>query len=140
MAINAELYGRIADIFENGWAVGDGLCIAPGAKGIAEGEHIGIGAHAGIAKEVPGAAHSWACFEDCVGLFRAVGLKAIARTDAGEACTDDDDVEMLDGVQRWGNYGMEFGGIQECMSKRWLPVEFSRVAQTEVYVTKVEVL
>ena len=73
------------------------LAPLPGPEGIAEREHIGIGADAGVAEQIPGPTQFAAPFENRVALGRALRLQVIAGTDAGEAGADDEDIEMFDG-------------------------------------------
>ncbi len=87
----------LANIVEDGGAVGDGLGFFPRAEGIAEGEHVGVGTDAGVAEEVPGAADGGAGLEDGVGFAGAAGLQAVGGSDAREAGAHDDDVKVLDG-------------------------------------------
>ncbi len=49
----------------------------------------------GVAEQVPRPAHHVASLEDGEGAARALGLQAVRRTDAGEPCPDDHDVEVL---------------------------------------------
>src|ERR1700754_4598154 len=78
--INTVLGGGITDVAEDGWAVGDGFGITPGTEAIAECEHIGIGSHARIPKQVPGAADHIPPFEDDETLPRALHLQMESRT------------------------------------------------------------
>src|SRR5215469_14852770 len=96
-AVNAELVCGFAKVLQDGGAVGDGVRGGPWAERVTEGVHVGVGADAGVAEEVPGAADRAASFEDNVGLAGTLRLQAIAGSDAGEAGSDDDNVEVLVG-------------------------------------------
>ncbi len=104
--VDAEFARGVAHVLQDGGAIGDGFRFLPRAEGIAEGEHIGIGANAGVPEEGPSAADFGARFKNGVALAGALRLDAIASADAGEACADDDDVEMFDwvhaaAIMRW---------------------------------------
>ena len=62
---------------------------------VAEGEHVGVGADAGVAEQVPGAAEPLAALQHRDGLVRELGGQLAGRADAGQAGADDQDVEML---------------------------------------------
>ena len=87
--------GRLADVFQDGGAVGDRLGLGPGAERVAEGIHVGVGAHAGVAEQIPGAAAAVARFEDEEGFARVAHGQMAPGADAGQASADDQDVEML---------------------------------------------
>ena len=97
VAIDAVLAGGFANVVEDGGAVGDGLGFFPRAERVAEGEHVGVGANAGIAEEIPGAADGVSGLEDGVGLAGASGLQAVGGSDSGEAGAYDNDVKVLGG-------------------------------------------
>ena len=48
--------GDVAQVVEDRRAVGERLVAAPRPPAVAEGEHVGVGADAGVAEQVPGAA------------------------------------------------------------------------------------
>src|SRR5262249_57482811 len=79
-------------VTEDRGAVGDRLRFAPGLEAVPQGVHVAVGPDAGIAKEVPRAAHGGATLEDDVALPRAVALQVDGGPDAGEAGADDEDV------------------------------------------------
>src|SRR5215472_5703680 len=97
VAINTEFTGGVAHIVKDGGAVGDGLGFFPRTKRIAEGEHVGVGADAGVAEEIPGATDGSARFQNSVGLRGTLRLQVISSTNAGEASADDDGVEVIGG-------------------------------------------
>src|ERR1700749_1996332 len=78
-------------------AGGDRVLVGPGLERVAKGVHVGIGADAGIAEEVPSAADRLARLEDRVALAGAVALQVGAGADAGETGADDQDVDVLAG-------------------------------------------
>ena len=86
--------GRLVDVVEDRWPVGDGLGLASRAEAVAEGVHVAVGTDARIAEEVPGAADRVAALEDDVGLPGHL-LQVQAGADAGQARADDDHVEMF---------------------------------------------
>jgi hypothetical protein len=95
VAVDAISFRRLANISADRFAVGDRGIRLPGTERIAEREHVRIGANAGIAEQVPGAADGVAAFEDNVGFVPAAGLHMIGGVDAGKPAADDDDVKMF---------------------------------------------
>ncbi len=73
--VDAVLGGSLADVAEDRGAVGHRLVVTPRAEAIAERVHVGVGADAWIAKQIPGAAHRLAPFEDDETLLRALALQ-----------------------------------------------------------------
>src|SRR5579883_3495081 len=92
--------GGVAEVGEDRGAVGDGARIRPRPEGIPERVHVGIGADAGIAEEVPGPAQRLARLEDHVAAVGTLGLQMIARGDARDARADDHDVDVFDCTDR----------------------------------------
>jgi hypothetical protein len=86
----------LADVVQDGRAVGDRLGVLPRPEAVAQRVHVGVRAHAGIAEQIPGAAARLAAFEDGVALARAAILQVPGGADAGEAGADDQDIEVLD--------------------------------------------
>ena len=95
LLVDAVLGRGLAHIVQDPRPVGDRLRLGPRLERIAEREHVAVGADAGIAKQVPGAADAVAALQDDVALARAFLLQVIARADAGQAGADDQDVEMF---------------------------------------------
>src|ERR1700751_2833690 len=95
LRIQAVLGRGLAHIVQDTRAVRDRLRLGPRLERIAEREHVAVGADAGIAEQVPGAADAVAAFENDKRLGRAIGLKMIPRADAGKARADDQHVEMF---------------------------------------------
>ena len=93
--VDAVIGRGLADIVQNPGPVGDRLGLDPRLERIAERKHVRVGADAGIAKQVPGAADAVAALENDVAFPRALLLQVIARADAGQARADDQDVEMF---------------------------------------------
>ncbi len=93
--VDAVLGGGLADVVQNPRPVRDRLRLGPRLERIAEREHVAVGADAGIAEQVPGAADAVAALEDDKALGGAFVLQMIARADAGEPGADDQDVEMF---------------------------------------------
>src|SRR5437588_1203160 len=97
LLVDAVVGGGLADVIQNPRALGDRLRLGPRPERIAERKHVGVGAHAGITKQVPSAADTVAALEDRVSLARAFLLQMIARANAGQAGADDQDVEVFGG-------------------------------------------
>ena len=95
--VHAVLTGGVADVVEDRRAVGDGRGTGPGPEGVAQGVHVGVGADAGIAEQVPGAADRVAGLQDGVRLAGQLLLQVDSGADAGQAGPDDDHVEVLQG-------------------------------------------
>src|SRR5438477_6592377 len=95
LLVDAVLGRGLAHVIEDARAVGDRLRLGPRLERIAEREHVAVGADAGIAEEIPGAADRITALEDDEALAQTFRLQMIARSDAGEAGADDEDVEML---------------------------------------------
>ena len=93
--LDAVLGRGLADIVQDPRPVGDRLGLDPRLERIAQRVHVGVGADAGIAEQIPGAADAIAAFENDKALARALLLQVIARADAGQAGADDQDVEMF---------------------------------------------
>ena len=89
--------GGVLDVLQDRRAVDDRLLAAPRAERIAEGEHVRVRAHAGVAEQIPRAADGLPRLEDGVARPRAFILDVVAGADAGETGADDEDVEMLHG-------------------------------------------
>ena len=93
--VDAGLGGGVLDVLQDRLAVGDRLLAVPRTERVAEREHVGVGADAGVAEQVPRAADGVAGLEDGVAGPRALGLHVVAGADAGQAGADDEDVEVL---------------------------------------------
>ena len=95
LLVDAVLGRGLADIVQDLRPVGDRLRLGPWLERIAEREHVGVGADAGIAEQVPGAADAVAALENGIALARAFVLQVKTRADAGQAGADDQHVEMF---------------------------------------------
>ena len=83
-----------AHIIQDRGAVGDRLGFGPRPERIAERVHVGVGADAGITKQIPGAADAIAAFENRVAAIRAILLQMIAGADARQPRAHDQHVEI----------------------------------------------
>ena len=95
LLVDAVLGRGLADVVQDPRPVGDRLGLDPRLERIAQREHVRVGADAGIAEQVPGAADAVAALENDETLARALLLQVIAGADAGQAGADDQDVEMF---------------------------------------------
>src|SRR5436305_1149568 len=95
LAVDAVVDGGLTHVVQNPRPVGDRLRLGPRFERIAERIHVRVGADAGIAKQIPGAADAVAPLEDDVALARALLLQVIARADAGQAGADNEYVEVF---------------------------------------------
>src|SRR5579872_1675167 len=96
LLVNAADRCRLANIGEDGGAARDGFRILPGAEGIAQRIHVGVGADAGIAEQVPGSADLAPTFEDGIAFIGAARPQIVGSGDAGKPRADDQDIHMLD--------------------------------------------
>ena len=92
---NAEFARRVLDILADIAAADDRLVLRPGAEREAQGIHVGVGADARIAEQVPGAADPLPRFEDREALAGAALLEAASDVDAGNARSDDQHADLL---------------------------------------------
>ena len=93
--VDAVLGGGLAHVIQNPRPVGDRLRLGPRLERIAQREHVAVGADAGIAKQIPGAADAVAALEDDVALAGAFLLQVKTRADAGQPGADDQDIDMF---------------------------------------------
>ncbi len=110
--VDAVIDGGLAHVIQNPRPVGDRLRLDPRLERIAEREHVGVGADAGIAEQVPGAADAIAALEDGVALAGTLLLQMIARADAGKAGAYDEDVEVFG----W-HHGLPRTGLSGALSR-----------------------
>src|SRR6185437_2651668 len=101
LLVDAIIGGRLAHVVQDAWPVRDRLRISPRLERIAEREHVAVGADAGIAEQIPGAADAVAPLEDNEALRRTFVLEMIARADAREAGADDQYIEMFHWLGRF---------------------------------------
>src|SRR6202158_5372333 len=97
VAVDAEFMSGLAKIVQDGGPVHNRPRAFPRAERVAEREHVGVGTNTGKTKKVPGTTHLRARFKNYIALARTAGLQTVARSDAGEAGTDDHDIEVLHG-------------------------------------------
>src|SRR6266404_1662793 len=95
LLIDSVLCRRLADVVQDLRPLGDRLRLGPWLERIAHREHVRVGADAGIAEQIPGAADALAALEDDKTLSRAVLLQVETRADAGQAGADNQHVEMF---------------------------------------------
>src|ERR1700722_15630344 len=92
-----ELVRGIADVFEDRGSISDRSGFLRGVERVAEGEHVRVRADPWVSEEVPSAAQIGPALEDDEGLPGAVGLQPVGGADAGQPCSDDQDIEMVRG-------------------------------------------
>src|SRR5262245_40618385 len=93
--VDAVLGGRLRHVAQDRRAVGDRLGLAPRFEVVSQRVHVAVGPDAGVAKEVPGATHGRAAFEDDVALSRALAVEVDGGADAREAGAHDEHVEAF---------------------------------------------
>src|SRR5687767_9107668 len=79
------LASRFLDVVEYRRSIGDCFCISPRLEAVAQRVHVGVGAHAWVAEQVPRSADRAASLENCVALRRTVFLKMVSAADSREA-------------------------------------------------------
>src|ERR1700722_19146124 len=92
---DAALVGGLADVTQDGRTVGNGLGVRPRLEVVAQRVHVRIGADAGIAEQIPGAADALPGLEDGIALGGTALLQMVRGADAGQAVTDDEYVEEV---------------------------------------------
>ena len=99
VAVDAVLGNRLAKVREDLVAAGDRVLVPPRLELVAEGVQVGVRADAGIGEQVPGAARRAARLQDRVRLARLLLLQVVGGADAGDACADDQHVDVVRGLQ-----------------------------------------
>src|SRR3954454_14351232 len=74
----------------------------PWLEAVAEGVKIAVGTDAGITMRAPGAAKTLLAFQNHEAPVRQILRKLIGAADAGDSGSDDQDIEMLDGLRSVG--------------------------------------
>src|SRR5664279_2977295 len=108
LLVDAVLGRGLADIVQNLRPIGDCLRLGPWLERIAQREHVAVGADAGVAEQVPGAADAVAALENGKILAEALLLQVITRADAGQPSADDQHVEMF----------RCHGGLRRCQPRK----------------------
>src|SRR5215211_3768131 len=93
--IDTKFDGCVADVVQDVGTIGNCLGITPRSEAIAERVHVGVGADAGIAKEIPRAADRIATFEYGEALVGAVHLQMARSPDPRQPRAHDYDVLVL---------------------------------------------
>ena len=93
--VDAVLGGRFLEIVQDRRAVDDRLLRRPRLEPEPERVHVGVRADTGVFEQVPGAAEVVAALQDQVALRRAAVLQMPGGADAGDAGSDDDDVDKF---------------------------------------------
>src|SRR4029079_10218907 len=95
LAVDAVLARGRANVVEDRLAIRDCLCFRPRPEGIAEREHVGIGAHARVAKQIPRSTDTIARLENSKVPSRTFFLEMACRTDARETGANNQDVDVV---------------------------------------------
>ncbi len=93
VAIDAVLVGHVGEVLADVGAVGDAFFAGPRLVGKRQREDAAVGAHAGVAEQIPGAADPRTPFQDGVGQLRVAFDDPVGRAQSGDAGADDDDVD-----------------------------------------------
>src|SRR6185312_4120747 len=83
LLVDAVIRGGVGDVLADRRPVGEHLQLAPRTPFVAEREHVGVGPDAGVAEQVPRAAHPLASLQHGDGLVRKLGRHLARRADAG---------------------------------------------------------
>ena len=94
--LDAVFLGRFCDIAADRRAVSDRQRVGPGFEVVAKGEHVRVGTDARVTEQIPGTAQRFSAFEDGEALAGAMLHQVIGRTDAGQAGTNDQDIQVFD--------------------------------------------
>ena len=94
VGVDAGLPRRVLDVLQYRITVGDRLLAVPRPEGVAQRVHVRVGTDPGVAEEIPGSPDGVAGLEDGVVGPRALRLQVVTGTDAGQARTHDQDVEV----------------------------------------------
>src|SRR3546814_4582679 len=89
LRVDALGCGGVLDVLQDRRAVRERLLSVPRAERVAEREHVGVGAQARVAEQVPGATYRVTRLEDRVPRPGAIGLHVVTRAAAGQDSTDD---------------------------------------------------
>ena len=81
------------DVTQDIWAIGNGFALFPRHKVVAQGVHIRIRAHAGVAKKVPSASYRLPRLHNRPAFARAVCLQMPRCANARQPCANDQDVK-----------------------------------------------
>ena len=93
--VDAEFGCGLAKVRQDVRAIGNRLCRCPWLEAVAKCVHVTIGANAGIAEQIPRAAHVVAALEDHIGTIRAFLLEEIAGADSRDSGTNNNDIKMF---------------------------------------------
>ncbi len=85
---------RFLNVVADGAALGDAEIARPRPEAIAEGEHVAVRAHAGVAEQVPCPADPLAPFEDHEALAGAALAEVMPGADAGDPGANDQMVDI----------------------------------------------
>src|SRR5205085_10364023 len=99
LLVDPEVAGGLADVVEDRRPVRDRLRLLPRTEGVAERVHVGVGADAGVAEQVPGAADRLARLEDRERLARTAHRQVTACTHTGQTRADDQYVDVFHASQ-----------------------------------------
>ena len=95
VGLHVVLAGGLAEVLQDPAAAAEGLLVGPGLEAVAHRVHVGVGADAGVAEEVPGAAADRAALQHGVRRAREGAGQVRGRADPGEARADDEDVDVF---------------------------------------------
>src|SRR5690349_15617121 len=93
--IDVVLGRGLTNVIEYRRTIGHRLVLTPGTEAITERIHIGVGANAGITKQIPRPTQRLTPFEDDKTLPRAVPLQMTRTANSRKSRANDDDVEVL---------------------------------------------
>ena len=93
--MDAMLCRRLMEIVKDGRPVRDSVALCPGLKAVTHGVHVAIGADAWVTEKIPGAPKRFTPLQDEEVALWALALKMIGRANTAEACSYDEDVDVL---------------------------------------------
>jgi hypothetical protein len=95
-ALHVELAGGVVDVTQDARSIGDRLRLRPGSKPVTEGEHVRVGANAGITEQIPGAPDGLTRLEDHHRFLGVLTAQLAGCAHAGQSRAHDEDVGVLD--------------------------------------------
>ena len=110
VAVDAVLGDRLAEVRQDLVGAGDRVLVLPRLELVAEGVKVGVRADAGVGEQIPGAARRAAGLQDRVRLVRLLLLQVVGRADAGNACADDQHVDVISADVGLAGLGLRGGG------------------------------
>src|SRR3954466_9223400 len=95
LPVDAVYSRSVANVFQNRRTIRNCLCARPRTETVTERVHVGVGTHARITEDIPGSSDRFTSLEHPVREGRAFRLEIVSRSNAGKACSNDEDIDVL---------------------------------------------